>query len=193
MAPKFFDGGEHEDGEPNRGKPALAQNVGPLPLWGWAVVVVGGVFVWRMMSGQGKVAASPGAGGAAAPAYPAGGVGGVFVIPSATGSAVPTPQDGATTATGGGIPYAFVRALDNSLAGRRLDPTTQQWGAWENLGGILNGDPVISGNWVLARAMDNSLAGRQWDPTTGQLGPWTNLGGIVSGSPGANIVSGVGA
>lgn len=186
---KFFDGG-HDESEPDRGKPALAQQMGPLPLWGWAVVVVGGVFVWRLMMGGGKAAAAP---PASTPAYPAaGGVGGVFMIPQQGPSLPATPQTGATTAASGGIPYAFVRGVDNVLWGRKLDAATQQWGPWTNFEGVLTSDPVISGNWVLARGIAHDLWGRQWNPTTQTMGPWTSFGGIIPDQPSGNsIVSGI--
>jgi hypothetical protein len=101
--PGFFGG--DDDGDRPRGRAEgnfLTRDAGPLPVWGWLVVGVAAVFLYRAM-----VAPKPKAGDEAdegaqpiGPPYPTGGVGGVFLIPSGSPgapAAVPTPPAASTS------------------------------------------------------------------------------------------------
>jgi hypothetical protein len=48
--PTVDDEGEQETGD--SGGSGLAKRVGPLPIWGWIVVVIGGIVVWRIIKNR---------------------------------------------------------------------------------------------------------------------------------------------
>lgn len=65
---------------------SIAQNIGPLPVWGWGAVVVGAVFLWRRLNPTAKAAAQ--VAGPQPPAYSPQS-GGVYLLPNSTGTAPP--------------------------------------------------------------------------------------------------------
>jgi hypothetical protein len=102
MARDPYSDADEPAGEPKKGGLALGKNVGPLPVWGWAVVAVAGVFLYRKIAGGGA-ANSTTAAAATSPTLPNIPANGappqVFLVNQGTGtSAVPTTP-GSSVAT----------------------------------------------------------------------------------------------
>lgn len=88
----------YDDDEPERRPKSsapggLGDNLGPLPVWGWAVVAIAAVFLWRRISGPSSAAAPTATLGTNYPQGPS--LGGVFLIPNGSGgSPAPSPAPG---------------------------------------------------------------------------------------------------
>jgi hypothetical protein len=90
-------------------KGVLTGNVGPLPVWGWGVVAIAGVFLYRRIAGGGQTAAQagtvPGAGGQSP----------VVVVPGGGGSFPQNPAQTTVVAGPTGVPTEVaVSALADS-------------------------------------------------------------------------------
>lgn len=94
MAVRYDD--DVQPGEPKRAArgqdrgPAdvLTGDLGPIPVWGWAVVAVAAVFIYRKFVGPKPSTAVT---GTTMPAYPAATNAGVYFLPQSPGPAAPAP------------------------------------------------------------------------------------------------------
>lgn len=88
---------------------ALGEDMGPLPVWGWIIVAVAGVFLYRRMVGKGglQAATSP---VATLPAYPAGADAGTIINDYRTGA-------GAGPSTGTTVPAGAIAPTQSTASG----------------------------------------------------------------------------
>jgi hypothetical protein len=145
-------------------KAGLAKKIGPLPAWGWAVAIGGGLLVWKFAKGGGGGGSSSVIGGGGDADTPTG------VNPGASGdgafSVIPTPG------TIGGSVSPLPIPIENPI-NRGINPE-EGW----NLGGTRSGP--IAGPYIPS-------------PNVGPIAPLGNLTNIVrvpksfGGIDGANI------
>lgn len=136
----------------------FGRKFGPLPIWGWALILAGGVFVWvRFFSAPSGSAGSSAASSALPNIMTTGGY-----LPAATSGPAPQSPAGFTdnqswenaalqqASAFGASPVALQGALDNYLGGGTLDPSQQTWidKVIQTLGAAptgTNGTPTLTG------------------------------------------------
>lgn len=176
---KIFGQPSGEPGAPEKPKSAIAQPLGPLPVWGWGVVAVAAVFLWRRIAGGGAAASKS---QPQAANYPQGGVGGVFLLPGQ--GAAPAPSPGAPpTAAGIHVTPDVLRSLGHSLIEHNNtvnpQPVTPEGAAFlSNLAGNYGAQDFITQNVARkALGLPYVVGAGSWgakgvmDPTTGHVSP----------------------
>src|SRR5581483_7381617 len=158
MPGRFDEGAGHGEGAPPAPKGnVLTQQMGPLPVWGWATVALIAVFLYRRMTGSSGSSSSTTDPNAATLLGSTGGsVGGVFLIPQNTsGPATPAPAAAPTDPYSG---YAAIWSAEQ----QQIDQLATQFGG--------NGNDA--GRNFLARNAAARQLGLPYvlsDPTAGPL------------------------
>lgn len=178
----FFDTGgrEGDPPEPRSAGNIFTEDLGPLPVWGWLVVAVAAVFLYRKIVGGGSSSSS-----SSSSPYPAA-QGSVVVIPSAAGPAA--PGGGIASSADVGTAYQYESklvdqlatdiyqkgpgAIAPSIAGVSLYPFSDPMANARNIASQQLGLPYVNG------------AGAVVNPGTGQTLPLSTYQSLASSDPG---------
>lgn len=163
----FFDlGAADDDGEPHKkpavAAPAITQDLGPLPVWGWAVVAVAGVFLWRRIFSPKAAAASSG-NAIKSVDYPGGGP--VFVLPQNPFMANPaaqTPTPAAAQNVPGWLGSPDAVQADYQAKQQQISQLASQLGGDRNAAAKQLGLPYIMGDQLYDPVTNMSIPVQQW-------------------------------